>query len=451
MILDTRFSVKDAKTPDLSQKTVCFVDNGLFTGFARTVGKAFKKAYYYVPWQSAFVRSRTLTVGIGFPELVRTRDVLKLVDEVDLWVFLDQFHTDLQWLLVNKFGARVWGARDGEELELYRWETRQVLKRLGLPTLDAEHIIGFDNLDARLRQIKGEWWVKNSFNNGGRADMETWKFKSYEGAQERLAELRYDLGALREVYEFLLEADYPKAVEIGYDGDTVDGQWPDHAMQAFEIKGLGMFGTIKPYARLAEPVRMVNEKLAPVLKGYGYRGFLSTEIRWGKERKPYLIDPCCRLGSPSNELLQKLIGNWPEKLWAGAEGRVIPVKVVAPFGCVAMVYSEQSGKNWENLKYPKEIDEWVILRNPTVIKSKRFAVPQGQPQNVAGVVGIGRTMLEAAKAMGEHAKQVEGDRITIDVQAIEKAVEVIQEGEKYGIRFSDGPTPKAEELRRAVG
>lgn len=435
---------------DLSTKTICFIDNGLFFSFCQLIARAFKKAYYYSPYASAFVHSRVLTVGRGFPDIEKTRTPLALADsgKIDLFACFDLFHDDLQVHLAKQ-GHRVWGARWGEELELFRWETRQVLKDVGLPTLPAEHVVGMKALRSYLKANKDKW-IKNSMNNGGRADMETWHHETYDLSEPRLDQFEYDLGALKHVYEFIVEDSYPKAVEIGFDGFCIDGQYPSVAMTAYEVKGVGMIGTLVNYPQLSAPVRTVNEKLAPIFKGYDYRGFLSTEIRWGKEKKPYLIDPCCRAGSPSNELLQCMIGNWPEIVWHGAEGKVIQPKQLYKFGAVAMAYAEQSGTNWQAVNYPKSIEQWVKMRNPTIIEGQRYAVPQGQPQNIAGIVGAGNTLEDAIQMMVDNAKQVKGDRVTIELGSIDKAIDVIEKGREYGIDFTHDRLPDAETLREMV-
>src|SRR6266446_3933150 len=109
---------------NLSTKTVCICDNGLFVSFACKIAPAFKKCYYYRPFQNAFVRTVDISVGSGLPELEVILQPLAVADEVDLWVFLDLYNSGLQ-LFLEKHGARVWGARNGEELELERWSFKR--------------------------------------------------------------------------------------------------------------------------------------------------------------------------------------------------------------------------------------------------------------------------------------------------------------------------------------
>jgi hypothetical protein len=327
-------------------------------------------------------------------------------------------------------------------------------QELGLPTIASEQITGMAQLVARLkaREAAGQVpvWVKASYRWGGRADLETWKYTSWAINRTRIEQQQYDLGPAGDSYGFMLQDDMPDAVEIGYDGPTVDGRFPKVAMQAYENKGLSMIGTIRPYPMLAEPVRLVNSKLAPVLAEARYRGFFSIETRYGKERKPYPVDPCCRLGSPSNELLQEMLGNWPGVIAAGADGIVVDPTEEARYGMVAMIYSEVSGQNWQELHYPDKLDRWVKLRNPLVQGRARYSVPQGQPQNLAGVVGVGKTLLEAAAMLGEHAKQIKGDRIDVATGSLLDTLKTIEEGQKLGIRFGDQPLPTAEQVRKAL-
>jgi len=445
---------------DLSTKTICFVDNGLFTGFARKIAPAFARAFYYMPWQSAFPKSRQLVVGEGFPEIERVKSIIRyrpdgaetsarawtrFKDQVDLWAFLDVFHADLQWELIQE-GRRVWGARDAEELELYRWEARQVWKRLGLQVLPAELVVGMPRLREHLKQAQDKW-VKQSFTRG---DWETFHHQDYQQSERRLEQMEYDLGPIKEDYEFIVENTMPDTVEFGYDGAAVDHTFLYPALLAPEVKGLGMVArlVLSP-AELPPALRAVNEKLAPEFGRLGYRGNFSSEVRYGMDQKGVLLDPCCRLGSPSNELLQEMLGNWPRTMWDGAVGIVTPPKALWKFGAVVMAYAEDSGQNYQELFYPKSLDAAVKLRNPLRMGARNFAVPQGAPQNLAGIVGVGNTLLDAIAQAAQRARQVKGDRIDLALPAFWDAVAILRKAEKFGTRFG-GVLPSAEELRKAL-
>jgi hypothetical protein len=419
---------------DLKKKTVCFVDNGLFVSFARHVAPAFGRCLYHRPFQSAFVRTHDLSPGAGFPELEWCRDPLAVVDEVDLWVFPDLYQVGLQ-LHLRDMGCRVWGAGAGEEMELERYKFKEYLKKVGLPVQKCEQIFGFDNLRKYLKSAKGKKYVKTSFVRG---DFETFGADSYESCQGRIDHIEYLVGAAnKDTYEFVVEDAIPDCVEIGYDGFTIDGKFPDLAMQGYEIKDCGMVATVKPYNQLSDPVKLVNSKMVDAFKTYGYRGFFCTEIRYTKDKKPYFIDPCCRLGTPSNELLQELFGNWPEVLWYGAEGKLVPMKQKAKYGVLAMINSEWAQQNWQRVDYPKELDPHVKLRFHCRAKDGgNYIVPQQIGLSDIGcVTGTGETIAAAIKQCQERAAQIKGIQIKVNTEALDEGLEVIAAGKKFGIEF----------------
>ena len=417
---------------NLKTKTVCIVDNGLFVSFARTIAKGFGRALYHKPFQSAFPRTNDLAPGRGFPELEWCEQPLLEADDIDLWVFLDLYQSGLQTYL-REHGARVWGAGVGEDIELHRWEFKEKLKELGLPVQHCEHIRGMDDLRRYLKSHKGVCFVKTSFVRG---DFETFKCEDYNIVEPRLDELSHTLGVKKDTYEFIVEDEIPNAVEIGYDGFTVDGAFPTHAMMAYEVKDSGMIGTVKSADQLAQSVKLINNKITPLLKSSGYRGFLSTEIRQVKDGKAYFIDPCCRLGTPSNELLQELFDGWPQVVWDGADGICTTPKTKAKFGCLAIIMSEWAVNDWLSVSYPRRLDDFVKLRFHVRKGEKDYVVPQiiGLP-DVGCVVGTGETLQAAVKSCKDRAKEIKGFQLHVNTEALDKGLEVIAEGKKFGIQF----------------
>ncbi len=147
---------------DFGNKTFRIIDNGLYVSFARMLTKqGVGRVEYYSPWQGAFPRSQQLLIGDGFDDIYRVTYPLQDADSVDLWVFLDVYHSDLQ-LYLESNGCRVFGTRKGDEMELHRWEFKEYLKKLGLPVQPCEHVIGFDELRKLLKSVKNKF-VKTSF------------------------------------------------------------------------------------------------------------------------------------------------------------------------------------------------------------------------------------------------------------------------------------------------
>ena len=433
---------------NLKDKTVLWVDSGLFHGFARRIAPEFGRNLYYSPWQSGFPSQKQTRLGEGFPELERVNYPQQMEDEIDLFVFLDLFHSDWQMRLAKE-GRRVWGARAGEDVELERGEFRAWCSRQGLRVTPAEMVTGTDALREVLEK-KRDVFVKlvHGINRG---DMETWKWKSTHLGTPRLDQQVYDLGSFKSDTEFLVEEENKNCIELGEDLFAVDDQWPEHIMQGMEVKGLGTVGIVKPYAQLPACLRDFNAKLGKVFKADQSRTFFCMEGLYNQKREYFPMDPCVRLGSPSNELLQELFTGWGQTLWDGAEGRMTSPKPAAKWGIVTMVYNEQSGKNWQPLKYPPAADRWIKLRNPYALGGKVFSVPQGSPTNIAGVVGTGDTLLAAAKALGEHVKMLDGNQIEIATDSLSKMLEIIHKSNKWGATFTTDALPSAEQLKEAVG
>jgi len=435
-------------------KHVRFMDNGLFQSFARKVAQETiaggGTCDYYTPWQSSFPRSAQTRLGAGWPELTRIEYPQRDEDRVDLWVFLDLFQADYQARL-RKAGARVWGAGAGEELELERWAFKQWCKAHGIRTPPAELFTGLPPLRKYLDDRK-DIYVKLAHGTE-RGDMDTKLWKDKHLTTWTFDELQYDLGAFKEDTQFIAEEKLEDVIELGEDWVAIDGQFADWGMYAFEIKGLGTVGVQLPRLRLPAPLTILNGKLAPGMKADTYRGFFSMEGLYNARREYYATDPCCRLGSPSNELLQEMFTGWAQTIWHGAEGRLVGPQPAAGarYGIVTMVYSEQSGKNWEPLSYKPALDRWVKLRNPYRIGGKVFAVPQGSPTNIAGIVGVGQTLLDAAKALGEHVRGVDGHQIEIATDSLSKMLDTITKANAWGATFCTEKLPTVAELKRAVG
>jgi hypothetical protein len=304
----------DAGQPQ-EQDAALIYDNGIFAELAVTLAKSFGRVIYYTPWTSGMPKSNPLMIGYGLEGVERVASPWGVVDEVDLWIFPDVYEGELQEYLVKQ-GKRVWGCRMGSELEIDRPKSKEQSKKLGIDIGPYKVVRGLDALRKHLK-ANDDQWVKIS---GTRGDMETFGAPTYARVETRLDELEHNLGAMKKVMEFTVEQGIPDAVETGYDGYVIDGEYPKGAMTGVEIKDEAYVMKVTSYAKLPKQVQSVNDKLKPALKRYGYRGFISTEVRCTKDGKAYLIDPCCRLGSPPSELYQNLIANIAEVMWYGAEG-----------------------------------------------------------------------------------------------------------------------------------
>ena len=405
------------------KKSVLVVDNGLFLHFAETLTESFGVVYYWSPWVCAFPKSDALMVGQGVPGVTRVRDIWEVADEVDLFLFFDVGYGAMQVYLAAQ-GKRVWGPREGEALELDRVFAKDKAKELGIKVGPYEVVTGIDALRKYL-QDNPDQYVKMSTLRG---DGETFYAQDYQLIEPRLDHLSYILGAKKNWIDFIVEDAIPDAIEIGYDGYTIDGLFARNAFFGVEVKDKGYLGEALAYNELPASLQEVNEKLSPYFAQTNYRGIFSSEVRVQGSRA-YLLDPCCRMPSPPGELYGVMISNWADILWQGAEGVLVEPIFTAKFGAILVLMSEWAMSHWQAVTYPDAIADFVRLKNYCVVDDMRYVVPQLHcPIDIIGyVTATGDTAADAIRKVRRNAEQVEGLGITYVTSALDDALEVYEE------------------------
>ena len=352
-----------------------------------------------------------------------------MFDEVDLWVFPDVYHGAMQDWLRNQ-GKRVWGSGSGESLELDRDGTKKLMKTLGYPVGKYAVIKGVAALREYLKSHTNVWIKINKW----RGHFETFHSPNYRLVEPRIDEIEYKLGAFKSVVEFVVENSLDNKFEIGVDGFTVDGQFPENMFYGIEVKDLGYLGMMDKYANIPEPITRYDKVMAPVLKGHKYRGFYSSEVRLGKDKIPYMIDHCARAGTPPNELYQEIYTNLPEIMWEGAGGKILEPEASHKFGAELLIHSTWADQNWQPVDFPSQYRQFVKLRNAAKIDGRWYVIPQsvGLPE-IGSVIGMGESMKEAMAMACEVASKVQGYYIDIYTDSLDKAEAEIEKAKSFGI------------------
>ena len=274
---------------DLSNKQVLVIDNGLFPKMAIRLARDFGRVFYYTPQGGQFPDINQCKLGEGLPDIERVDSIFfDGWEDVDQFVFCDVGFGFEQEHLVA-LGKRVWGSRKGEDLELMRVQTKKLMKKLGLPVNPYKVIKGMEALREFIKENPG-WFIKVDRYRG---NFETFKAEDYDLVKSRLDEIQKSTGEWSTILPFVAESDLPDCVEVGTDGFTVDGQYPEKCLSGIEDKDAGYCGVFGNYADLPEPVTRFNTRMAETFKEYQYRGFFSTEVRVGKDLEPYMIDLTC--------------------------------------------------------------------------------------------------------------------------------------------------------------
>jgi hypothetical protein len=419
------------------------IDHGIFTSFAKRLGEM-HEVYYFVPYADrSFPKHGPAMVGDGIEGVERVEDMWRLVDEVDFIVFPDVGFYQLQEWLRSR-GYKVWGAGLGEKLEVQRWRAKETMKSLGLPVGRCELVTGMSNLRSYLEENE-DVYVKIS---GFRGLAETFHSKNWKTAEPRMNELWDHLGGACEVFPFVVEHKVESVVEAGYDGFCIDGKFPSTCLTGVEIKDKGYLGAIRDYSKLSDPVRIVNEKLAPFLAEAEYRQWFSTEIRVTEDNTPYLIDLTTRCPAPPSALYWEMIENVGDIVEGGAYGDLVEPEWRHKYGALAIITSDFAAERWCPVSNDPEVDQWIKWRNYANIEGQGYIIPTDGVKmiEIGDCIGVGDTMEEAINACKDHAESVDGFNVVVNTDSLIDGLDEITKAEEHGIIFSDEKLPKKKDL-----
>lgn len=417
---------------NLKTKSVLIADHGLFMELAPRLAREFGEVKLFIPWTSGYPHAAPAFVGTGIEGVERVESFWDHVADADCVVFPDLYFADVARVCKERLNKPTWCHLGAESLELDRWGTRKLQQRLGIGAPRTRHFVGVDALAAHLQRVEDRW-VKISCYRG---DGETFHHDTWHTTEVYLTQFRNRVGALAGSYEFIVEEDVPDAVEVGYDGFTVRGEWPEAAYWGFEVKDAAYVGKFSPYNELPKPIRDINDRVAPILREEGAVGFCSFEFRLTKAGNALMIDPCMRAGSPPFEGTMEGYDNLGEIIWEGAHGRVAPVRSSGEFVAIAMLRSEFALTNWVPLEIPASIKRWVKIHNLAVIDGKPYYVPTNWTiPEIGAVVAVADSLEEAIRLVNERAEKVKGYLVEACVDDLSAAEGVLVEAEKYGIEF----------------
>jgi len=412
-------------------RSVCVVDNGIFSELADKLSESFGKTYYTAPWVSAFPSSYQVEIGEGFSNFEHVNDIWEIVDDVDLFVFPDLFQGPLQEYLADK-GKRVFGSRNGDELENYRGEAKRHFDEVGIPQAPYKIVKGMEQLRRYIKSRGNDkLWIKINLT---RKDTETFALEGYEGVKNRLDHIEADLGPVADAMQFIVEDHLPDTIDIAIDTHCIDGSYPALTLLGTEEKGEAYVAAVKPWNKLPSSLTDIYDKLAPALKQYGYRNFLSLECRTRK-KEIWLGDPCCRAGSPPFELQLNMLQNLPEILWEGADGKMVEPEYADRYGFELIVHSEWADKNPLRLEFPEEFRDNIKLRYASKFEDGIWIMPQGGGPRVAAVVTHGDSLEDCFAEAEEISLQIKGIKVETFAHSIPALRKSLEKMKDSGVPF----------------
>ena len=420
---------------DYSTKKCLVIDNGCYTAIAQRLARDFELVYYWTPCSHAYPTNYEKSIGKGLEDegVYRVDFYETVLSEVELIVIPEGNFGPIVEDLRSR-GFRVWGGGTGEALEYDRESAKEFMEYLKMPVNKYDVVFGLDELKEYLMDEKNN----NKFiKSDVRGDFESFFHKNWRLTEPVLTSIASSLGATRHDYKFIVEDPIEDAVEYGYDGFCIDGEFPEKTLSGAEIKDLGYLGKVKPMKDISPLITDALKKVAPYLKKKKYRATISTESRITKDKKSYVIDWTQRFPSPPGEIYHELWLNFTDILWHGADGILVEPKFATKYAAEAVIQSSWAAGDGEQAIYvPEEIRQWVKLKNLYKHNDIYYFLPVGGGyKEIGGVVALGDSMEDCIKKLKEYSEKIEGYKIDIPVGSIDKAMDELKKGESLGIKF----------------
>lgn len=424
---------------DISAVKALVVDHGLGLAVAHKLAEKCDKVWYHSPYEEGFSTLNRGIIGDGFEDIERCNDPWGIKNDVDLWVFPDIEHAGWQKELEAQ-GKAVWGAKDGDTLELLREQFHEILGQVGLDVPKYRTIEGITSLRLFLMENEGPFYIKISRFRGS---FETCKFRSWDLDSGLIDLWSVKLGPPGELVPFMVFDPIETDLEIGGDTYCIDGQWPDTMLRADEYKDKALIAAVTERHKMPQQILDVLEAFGPILAEYRYRQFWSMEIRV-KDDKAYFGDATCRCPFPATGSQLEAYDNIPELIWAGANGELIQPEPVTKFSGELILCLSGDKKVWGTIQVPDKLQRWMKLQDCFQIGDLTcFPVNDDgdRAENIGWLVAQGDTLDEMVDTMQKQVQDLP-DGVSADLEPMAHLLHEIQEAKEKGIAFDAKVIPE---------
>ena len=265
---------------------------------------------------------------------------------------------------------------------------------------------------------------------------ESFKHDTYKLSEPLLTHLENELGAIKEITEFIVETPVDCIVETGIDTIIIDGQIPDKVLSGIEIKDQCYAAKVFEYAKLPKPIKLCTDNLSWYFKEKQYCNFYSNEIRIDKKKVPYVIDQTCRAGAPPLSLQLIMIKNLAQIIWSGAEGILIQPEFTHEYGVILIGNSDFLRENFLPINFPEEIRNNVKFRFGMKSKGTYYLIPQpSQSSEALDIVAAGDSLEDCYKKIIKCVEQIKGHDLVFNTRILDKVQEELDKSEKIGLKF----------------
>lgn len=413
----------------------CLVfDHGLFLPVAHRMAQACKRVLYHNPCSEAFATLNKHIIGDGYSDIEKCEDIWKVKKDVDLWIFPDIQDSGLQLELESQ-GFAVWGSRNGDSLEINRQKFNRVLAEVGLPVAPHVVVTGLAKLRSHLEDLTDKYIKVSKY----RGTFETYHWRDYDLDSGWLDSLAVKLGPCQNKIPFLVFDPIDAPVEVGGDTYCVDGKWPSLMLHGDEEKDRCYLGAVTQFGDMPDELRDIMEAFSPVLAKERYRNQFSMETRDGR-----FIDATMRGGLPSTASQLNTWSNFPDIVWAGANGELVEPIPGNEFSAEAILSLKGSKDEWGKTRIDKSLKDQAKFTGCCEVDGAICFPPDGHEGNDVGwLVCGGDTMEQAVTGLIELAGQLP-DGLSAATEALPGLLDKIQKAQDEGITFSEEPIPEPE-------
>jgi hypothetical protein len=421
---------------------------GNYVSIAQYFTEFFSDVYYYCPNYAGTPTLNKSMIGEGIDGVTvveqwkykwndyKAQDGGYDFDKIDTFFFADCYAGDDQMLLVKKLGKNVWGSRKSEELELLRYETKQKMKKIGLPVTPTKLCKSYKELYEFLQKENKPKFIKLSWFRG---IMESCKFENMFDSIHILDNLKKSLEECyaakgKNAMELMAETPIESDIEIGIDSFNIDGKFPDTLMYGLEIKNKAYVSTYTTFEKLPAQLKYTTKGLAKLIAEYGENGcrsHVSTEVRIDKKTgEGHLIDITMRMPSPPSEGQQIWIENLAEIIYEGARGKVVEPIFKDKYMVQVAIYSGIKDAPQE-ITIPKEIQPYVKLMNYCKTADDKFGIipelvtPCDPTVEIGYIAFYGVTIEKCFDKIKEISEKIEGECLTFMFDAKEDVMKEI--------------------------
>jgi hypothetical protein len=270
-----------------------------------------------------------------------------------------------------------------------------------------------------------------------RGTLETYHWDNYDLDSGWLDHLAVKLGPTQDYFIFLVFDHIETPVEVGGDTYAVGGKFPSLMLHADEFKDKSWIGTVTKREDMPQILQDVLDGFAPVFAEERFRSQFSMETRGD-----YFTDATCRGGLPSTGTQMNLWTNFPEIIYAGAQGELLDPIPKHKFAVECVLTMKGEEDVWWKTRIPEELEPFAKFNWCCDVEGAICFPPnESRGPEIGWLVSSGDSIQSAIEEMHELVKLLPPG-LDAGTDSLFGLLKQIKEGEKEGFEFSDQPIPE---------